>query len=219
MKLSKFTHLVKRTGMCTVLHVSGDGVWLGTRAAFYKAAGMPNITGDAEVATVLDFDIKTREKIYIEHQYCEGTHNILGFDLTENAQLDIEASKMPMAAVWHGSVASALLCNDGELVFYDESYLAPLSDVFKESDYVSTVVRRTAKGTRYVVIKDGFEVLAAIMPMKIIGEDFLRDLATFEKRCIEQFSRDHAEGSYTVNEDGEIIEPGQISLTKTEGEV
>lgn len=212
MKLSKFTRLVKQTGMCNVLHIHDNGIWLGTRAAIYRAAGMPNISGSEEIATVLDFDDKTREKIFIEETYCQGLCDVLGMDLSENTAIDIEASKMPMAAVWHGKLASALLCTDGELVFYDDSYLAPLSDVFKSSEYVQTFVRVQHSGIRYVVIKDGFEVVAAIMPLKVVDEDFLNDLAAFETRCIEQHQKDLAkQGMYFVNEDGEIIDAGGLA--------
>lgn len=212
MKLSRYVKLVKQSGLCTVLHVQGDGIWLATRAAFYKAPGMPDITG-SEITAVLDINSKEAQKIYIEEQYCRGVHDIFGMDLTAGTAQDIETYSIPISAVSHGVYATALVCKDGELVFYDDKWLLPVLDVFKESDYVNMVVRITAGGTRYIVIKDGLEVIAAIMPLKVVNEEFLKDLASFEKRCIEQFRREQArlqepadhQTAYTVDkETGEI---------------
>lgn len=58
--------------------------------------------------------------------------------------------------------------NAGELIFYDSALIAPIADTVKTSDYIQTVVRKTAGGAPYVVIKDGFEVLAGFVPVKII---------------------------------------------------
>jgi len=215
MKLSRYTKLVKQSGLCTVLHVKGDGIWLATRAAFYKAAGMPDITG-SEITAVLDINSKEAQKIYIEEECCAGVHDIFGMDLTASTAQDIETYSIPVSAVKNGVYATALVCKDGELVFYDDKWLLPVMDVFKESDYVNMVVRVTEKGTRYIVVKDGLEVIAAIMPLKVVDEVFLKDLASFEKRCIEQFRREQsriqsdADGqtAYTVDkETGEITYP------------
>lgn len=81
---------------------------------------------------------------------------------------------------------------DGDLLFYDENYLSPLSDVMKNSEYMAMTVRRAANGQRYIAVKDGFHILAIIMPVQVLCEKFLADLQEFEALCTEQFFREQA---------------------------
>ena len=37
MKLSKYAKLVKEGGYCSVIHAEDSGIWLGTRAALFRA--------------------------------------------------------------------------------------------------------------------------------------------------------------------------------------
>jgi hypothetical protein len=192
MKLSKFARLVKQTGLLYLFHVSGGGVWLGTHYGFYRASGLPDTVDDSTILAILDFDTKAAMKIIVHEENINNERDIFGFDLSDDHTPDIEAKKFSVAAVYKGTFATALLCDDGELVFYDEAHLAPLADVLKESNYVQTVVRVNKKGVRYVVIRDGLETVAGIMPMQIISKEFLGDLQEFQARCTEQYFREES---------------------------
>ena len=192
MKLSRFAKLVKQGGILYLCHVKGSGLWLGARTGFFRADGLPVTVDEATILAVLDFDTKTQEKIVVRELDFDSDREMFGMNLSDDAAPDIDAKKITVAAVYKGTYTTALLCDDGELVFYDETQLSPLADVFKESDYVRTVVRVTEKGGRYVVIRDGFETVAGIMPMNILTKDFLGDLQDFEARCVEQFMREEA---------------------------
>ncbi len=192
MKLSKYAKLVKQSGSLYLCHVEDSGVWLGTRWGFYKANGLPETVDSDTIMTILDFDSKAAEKIVVQERDFETVHDMFGMDLSDDPTPDIEAKKIEVAAVYKGTFATALLCNDGELVFYDEAQLAPLADVFKESDYVQTVVRVDPAGHRYVVIRNGFDTEAGIMPVKIVSKEFLGDLSDFQARCTEQYFREES---------------------------
>lgn len=113
-------------------------------------------------------------------------------NLSDDPAPDIRTKKIEVAAAYEGMYATALLCDDGELVFYDEAQLAPLADVFKESDYVETAVRVGPADRRYVVIRDGFDTVAGIMPVEIVSKEFLGDLSTFQTQCTEQYLREES---------------------------
>lgn len=89
--------------------------------------------------------------------------------------------------------------DDGELIFYREAMLSPLAEQIKESDYIRYTVRKMESGQRYLVVHDGFEVLAAIMPVRIVTEKYLADLSEFQALCTEP--------SFTASGRGESLRP------------
>lgn len=68
MKLSKYAALVKKGGHCIVAHVEGDGVWLGTSAAIYRAAELPDAEGEEQIRAMLD-TAKRRGKRYTSKKF------------------------------------------------------------------------------------------------------------------------------------------------------
>lgn len=102
--------------------------------------------------------------------------------------------------------------NSGELIFYDAALIAPIADVVKTSDYIQTVVRKTAGGAPYVVIKDGFEVLAGFAPLKIITKQFLEDLSEFESACVSQYMREQKQALDAADPDKQDEGAEQIGM-------
>jgi len=198
MKLAKYAQIAKREGCCSLLNVAGDGVWLATRSAVYRASDLPQIESGEEMRAVLDLTEKDWKKIYYKTNECESLDNVLGMYLRNHDPEEAYAKKMQMQAVYKGRLATGLLCSDGELVFYDESLLGPVAKEIDDSDYVETVVRKYATGQRYVVVKNGFEVIAAVMPLNIVSQEYLEKLAEFEVHCTQQFAREKARIDFIV---------------------
>lgn len=198
MKLAKYAQIAKREGCCSLLNVAGDGVWLATRSAVYRASDLPQIESGEEMRAVLDLTEKDWKKIYYKTNECESLDNVLGMYLRNYDEQEAYAKKMQMQAVYKGRLATGLLCSDGELVFYDESLLGPVAKEIEDSDYVETVVRKYATGQRYVVVKNGFEVIAAVMPLNIVSQEYLEKLAEFEVHCTQQFAREKARIDFIV---------------------
>jgi len=198
MKLAKYAQIAKREGCCSLLNVAGDGVWLATRSAVYRASDLPQIESGEEMRAVLDLTEKDWKKIYYKTNECESLDNVLGMYLRNYDEQEAYAKKMQMQAVYKGRLATGLLCSDGELVFYDESLLGPVAKEIEDSEYVETVVRKYANGVRYVVIKNGFEAIAAVMPLNIVSQEYLEKLAEFEVHCTQQFAREKARIDFIV---------------------
>lgn len=187
MKLSKFAAIVKRTKVCTLLHVDGSGIWLATRGAVYKATELPEIHGGEQLCTVLDIDPTAARSIHTDETHFTGADNIFGMDLTDTADELEAAAYTNMQLIYKGRAFSALLCSSGELVFYDADLLAPLSNTTKHSDYVRFTVRSAKSGERIITVKDGFEVLAGITQIRLLDEEFMKELAEFESMCAAQY--------------------------------
>ena len=85
-----------------------------------------------------------------------------------------------------GLELKALVTDDGELLFYNWDYLGPLMDHIKESEYVQLAVRRKKDGDPYILVIDGFETIGAIMPVKLLTDEYMKKLKEFEVLCMKQ---------------------------------
>lgn len=156
MKLSKFANLVKNGGRCAVLHVAGSGIWLSTGTAIYRATELPDMEGSEQVRTVLDMTADAWKKVYLTEDWPESVSNVLGLNLAPYAQGEQDTEKLKVAAAPNGLWCSACRCKvDGELIFYNEAYLAPLAEEIKKSEYIYYTARQTEAGQRYLVVHDG----------------------------------------------------------------
>lgn len=187
MKISKFVQTIKSTGLCIVFHAPGE-IYQSNGKAIYTAPEIPDITGMSQIAAVLDIDPKKLKKLVVQEERCSDRAHINGHDLSERTSDELEVSKMDVAAVIDGNIYAAFLChNNGEAIFFDESLLAPIKDRIKENDYIDYTARIHPKGHKYIIVKDGIEVLAAILPAKVISDHYIKDLRDFYLRCEEQY--------------------------------
>lgn len=191
MKLSKYAKLVKNGGHCIVAHVQNSGIWLGTSTAIYRATELPDMDGEEQVRVVLDMTEKAWEKVHLDERWADSVRDIFGMDLSPYAEGEQDAEKMKTIIAPQGLLLSCVRCRrDDELLFFKESLLSPLSAEIKESDYIKYTVRVSRSGNRFLVVHDGLEVLAAILPVLALNEEFLGELAEFQALCTEQFYKE-----------------------------
>lgn len=205
MKLSKYAKLVKEGGYCSVVHAEGSGIWLGTRAALFRATELPDMVGEEQVRTVLDIPEKAWEKVHLEEKWVDSVHDIFGLNLADFETGEQDTTKLKMLAAPDGLwCACRRRADTGELIFYQEKLLYPIGDQIKDSDYIRYTARRMAGGQPYLVVHDGFEVLAAVMPVHVVTEEYLVDLSEFQALCTEQFYRERSRAA--ANEGAEDAE-------------
>lgn len=192
MKISKYVKLVKNTGRCIVADVEGSGIWLGTGHGFYRATNLPSMEGREQVRTVLDVPEKAWEKVHLTEERFESVRNVMGMNLSDYDKNEKRTEKVRVAAAPDGVWAACRRCDDGELIFYRESLLAPIMDEVEDSDYIMFTVRRMTNGQRYLAVHDGMNLLAAVMPMQVVSQEYLASLAEFEAMCTEQLYREQA---------------------------
>ena len=210
MQTSKFAKLVKREGFCA-LRIIGedgeDGVYLATRSAVFRDDRFPPVKSGEVMAAVLDLPEKDWCKVSFSSVDCEGPEKVMGLDLRDHVPGDRIAKKLEMAAVWRGQLVTALVCQDDELVFVDESLLSPVQKELADSSYVEHIVRQTESGGKYVVVKNGFELVAAVMPVEVIDMEYLSRLQEFQTLCVQQYERDKlrlVKAAKEVEPDGEL---------------
>lgn len=73
-------------------------------------------------------------------------------------------------------------------------------------------MRKTAGGAPYVVIKDGFEVLAGFVPLKVITKQLLEDLSEFESACVSQYMREQKQALDAADPDKQDEDAEQIGM-------
>lgn len=191
MKISKFVQTVKNTGQCIVIHTN-DEIYLSNGYGIYKAAGIPDITGKSQIAAVLDIEPKKLKKIMISEDYYEHRDEISGFDFSGGAAPgEIGLEKIDVAAVIDGNIYAAFRAVAGEILFFNEQLLNPIKDVIKdEESYLNYVARPHPDGHKYIAVKDGFEVIAVILPVKVATEKYLSKLREFYTMCRRQYDMD-----------------------------
>mgnify|MGYP000260038316 CR=1 FL=1 len=245
MKLSKFVKRAKSESYCVVIHADDSGIWLGTRLALYNATELPYMEGKEQAGAVLDIDSKAWEKMFFDEKYTAHAGADFGMNLTETDPTEQEARRVPLEMFYKGmgmireareqvmlqiwadeldeELEDAIVRRQAELekvvvIFYDAALIAPIADVVKTSDYIQTVVRKTAGGAPYVVIKDGFEVLAGFTPLKIITKQFLEDLSEFESACVSQYMREQKQALDAADPDKQDEDAEQIGMEGAESE-
>lgn len=219
MKLSKFVKRAKSESYCVVIHADDSGIWLGTRLALYNATELPYMEGKEQAGAVLDIDSKAWEKMFFDEKYTAHAGADFGMNLTETDPTEQEARRVPLEMFYKGmGLVGLVYGNGGELIFYDAALIAPIADVVKTSDYIQTVVRKTAGGAPYVVIKDGFEVLAGFAPLKIITKQFLEDLSEFERACVSQYMQEQKQALDAADPDKQDEGAEQIGMEGAESE-
>lgn len=81
------------------------------------------------------------EKVYLTEDWPESINNVLGLNLAPYAQGEQDTEKLKVAAAPNGLWCSACRCKvDGELIFYNEAYLAPLAEEIKKAN--TSITRR-----------------------------------------------------------------------------
>lgn len=191
MKLSKYATLVKNSGHCIVAHVGGSGIWLGIGAAIYRATELPDTDSEEQVRALLDMPEKAWEKVHLDERWPESVKDIFGMDLSPYVTGEQDAEKLKTIIAPQGRLLSCVRCKqDDELLFFNDGLLSPLMAEIRESDYIKYTVRTSKSGNRFLVVHDGFDVLAAILPVLAVNEEFLGELAEFQALCTEQFYRE-----------------------------
>lgn len=210
MKLSKYASLVKRCGRCIVARVEGSGIWLGTDSALYRATELPEPEGSDQVRAMLDLPEKAWNKVYMSEIRAESAAGVLGMDLSPYAAGEQDADKQKLMAAHNGHWCACYRCReDGELIFFDEEALGPVMEELRRSDYIRFTVRKAKNGAWYLTVHDGFDVLAAILPVQVLTEEYMTELAEFQALCTRQYWKDRADRPADAPEE-------QMELEETE---
>ena len=202
MKITKFAKLVKKSGRCEVINIYEEGVWLSNGQALYKATQLPLLDDFGQVYAVLDIPPnKKKSPIVNITDKTEKKFGLVDFQEEPEDGSEVKAEELKIQAAYQGLVCNVLWSEDKELLFYSADLLAPIYERIAEG-YVRYYVR--GKGNdKYIVIKDGFELIACIMPLKFLHKEYISDLQDYLNACVDQFGREEEREKAKEREDGE----------------
>lgn len=187
MKLSEFAKSVKKYGEVRLYNLAetGDVILTDGYAAFVWH-DLPRIKTPEELRAVLDIPQKKWEETM--NQIEEATlQNVAGYNFDAGCRGECALRETGIQATGD---YKTLATDDGRIIFFDPSFLSPIKELLQDAQYVTYWLRQTEIGTRYIVIKEGMEVIAMVMPVeKVVNEAFLRDLAEYQNMCIAEWER------------------------------
>lgn len=176
MKIKSIAQLCKRSKHIILFDKKqGDFVrqWIGDGGALYPVDGLPYLEAES-VFTIFDILEKQREKIHFSNSDAPGEYNYEDICESENIIND-----RYMSIVSADRVLMPLQTQKG-ITFIDTRYLAPLSDVFETLELYERVTRG---GQIYIAAKAGFMLMAIILPVNIISEEFVHKLSEVTRLC------------------------------------
>ncbi len=168
MKISKIAKLVKDAGYVELIQVDVLKMFIGVGGAIYATEDLPLISGAEQARAVLDFTKKQMESIDVVERASKLSYIGIGLNMKpdDKEAIEWEVKRIPAAAICEDKIVDLLELEDGEVLLFNGSYLAPLKEEQK-SPYFKLKVRETPTKQKYIVVYDGLFIKAAILPMKV----------------------------------------------------
>lgn len=179
MNVKKIAAVCKRAGEIRMLKAEGK-TFAGTGAALYELpAELPTINTINELCAVLGYSEKERDKL-IQMVLTQEELEKEGVRLTDAVEGEMICDEAPVKLGVSGELWRGLETGDGMIEFVNERALGPLYDEMNE---YAEFYKRTLPGGCYFVIKNGFNLRAVVMPVRIKSRDFVRQLEDMVAMC------------------------------------
>lgn len=197
MKLSILAGLIRKCSVCSVITkdrsedpAPGEMIINVGNTAFYKCGSIPEVHGDEQIIALLSLNQKQADKIMFTEETYLHIQDIQGFDISDGAfAYEKDTDETPIQISYKSKDYTSVRTSDGETIFFDKKYLAPLREEMK-SAYFTLKTRVYDNGYsmyQYIVAKDGMRTLAVIMPACVSTEEYVDDLKTFTQECETQW--------------------------------
>lgn len=179
MNVKKIAAVCKRAGEIRMLKAEGK-TFAGTGAALYELpAELPTINTINELCAVLGYSEKERDKL-VQMVLTQEELEKEGVRLTDAVEGEMICDEAPVKLGVSGELWRGLETGDGMIEFVNERALGPLYDEMNE---YAEFYKRTLPGGCYFVIKNGFNLRAVVMPIRIKSRDFVRQLEDMVAMC------------------------------------
>ena len=185
MNVKKIAAVCKRAGEIRMLKAEGK-TFAGTGAALYELpAELPTINTINELCAVLGYSEKERDKL-VQMVLTQEELEKEGVRLTDAVEGEMICDEAPVKLGVSGELWRGLETGDGMIEFVNERALGPLYDEMNE---YAEFYKRTLPGGCYFVIKNGFNLRAVVMPIRIKSRDFVRQLEDMVAMCGQTLGR------------------------------
>lgn len=170
MEIKKIIGLCKKSGTLRMFLNEG-AQWISDGYALYPLFDFP-IFNEENICKCYDISAKKAEKMHISFSYDLPQ----AFDYRDNTEDETQCVRG--APIFGGLVP---ITTSQGLEFIQSKYLTPFADCDDAMLYVFE--RTNATGTRYFVIKDGYMLVAIVLPYDCINEGFVKRLKDICEQC------------------------------------
>ena len=186
MKLGKLAAAVKTNGGLFVYHTP-TLQWMGTPHAVYLAKNIPPFSGRSQAAALLGIAEIKFDAIYTEEREAENSADINGMNLENGVGVAAKEAPLPQ---WFSDELIMLRSENGTIAFCERRCFEPIKDEMINNSYIGLAIGHTVYGSRYVIVKNGFETIAGFLCPLVCTEDFLDSLNVFATECRAQMIAD-----------------------------
>jgi hypothetical protein len=180
MKLSALYKLCKRNKIVHILHDEGEErQWIMVEGNMYPTDGLPRMGAD-ELLTMMDVPQDEQDKWIIKVQ--EMNEQLRWF-AADNAQGDTQAREMRARVNINGDELAAIDTDCGVVLIPAEA-LRPVSDSAKTYELFA----RKVMGEVWIAVKNGFQLIATIVRVKVTDSDAADCLRMVADRIIEDYN-------------------------------
>lgn len=152
MKIKKVAAICRSNKTLVICRRDGRQL-IGNGHALYELRGLPQMKPEEMLRM---FDDKEDQ---MDSWYIPGIRDMEHYDFRDDVEAE-EDLRMDLPLIGSGGdLLWPLEAESGEIIFVNSELLKPI-----ESEMMCLTLRRTAAGSPYVVVKDGFLLEAMIMP-------------------------------------------------------
>lgn len=150
-----------------------DGIqWVGNSYAMYPLYNLPCLDQN-NVYTIFDFNEKQKNStVFINNEL----KNICLDDICEK---EVGLEPNGECIIHADSILKSFKCSLG-IAFIDMAYLKPLKDAENGLLFYERFINDSVS---YIAVKSGFMLLAVIMPVDVINEDYIEKTENFLNAC------------------------------------
>ena len=189
MKIKSIANLCKQLKRVFLFETESGIQWVGDGCALYPLFTIPKLGSDS-VFAIFDITEKQKDKILFKSQPVPD-----GIDLDDIADGEIPIKDIDMRITTGGMTLIPLLTQTG-LIFINEKYLAPLSDI---PETMELFERMTQDGHQYIAVKSGMLIYGVVFPVDVIDDLFVSKMNSLTVQCKMALDNKKAE------ENGKII--------------
>lgn len=164
MKLKQIESILKRNKN-VIMYDAGGVQWLSDGAALYPVFGMPKLS-EENLLTMWDVPEDKRSKWHFH------VASSIGQDIRDTVEGEYIAKRDMSPVCFKGEIVEPLEMEEG-VIFISQRYLRPFDDI--ENGY-ELYIRHSSGGVPYVVVKEGYVLVGAVMPMMVIDKAFVDEL-------------------------------------------
>jgi len=191
MKINKLAAICKRSETIMLYDKEDGGQWIGDGAAMYSAYDLPELNDDY-IYAIFDIPEKKQKKMSYRRQGMPPSISVADSVPNENM---LDPPKFDISVA--GRILRPLKTQRG-LIFIDTKYLLPLADA---DDYLELYERISTDGKLYVAVKNGFMLMAVILPYKIVTEDFVENMEELARLCKIAYENNSTDNGLEGNHD------------------